>query len=94
VPVAVQRESGLAEGSEVAIRTLGPGVVLIESVEAIKDRIRGAAPRGVYDSVADVRAERDASDRLPLASDEELTAKPDEHDGDPGRDLLRSLGLE
>ncbi|MFD7056878.1 AbrB/MazE/SpoVT family DNA-binding domain-containing protein [Streptomyces mirabilis] len=67
VPVAVQRAVGLTEGDEVIIRAVSPGVVVVETPQAIKDRIRAGIPETAetFDAVADIRALRDTeSDRL------------------------------
>ncbi|QCB22173.1 AbrB/MazE/SpoVT family DNA-binding domain-containing protein [Streptomyces sp. SS52] len=63
VPVAIQRAIGLAEGDEVIIRAVSPGVVIVETPQAIKDRIRAGIPdtvdTGSLNAAADVRALRD-----------------------------------
>jgi len=73
VPVAVQREAGLAEGAEVIIRAMAPGVVVVETPQAVKDRIRAGIPSDAaaepYDAVADIRALRDTEqDRITTLS--------------------------
>ncbi|WP_405856892.1 AbrB/MazE/SpoVT family DNA-binding domain-containing protein [Streptomyces sp. NBC_01515] len=69
VPVALQRAVGLAEGDEVIIRAVGPGVVIVETPQAIKDRIRAGIPGtvdpGSLDAAAEVRALRDTEDGRP-----------------------------
>ncbi len=69
VPVAVQRAVGLTEGDEVIIRAVSPGVVVVETPQAIKDRIRAGIPATAetenFDAVADIRALRDTeNDRI------------------------------
>jgi bifunctional DNA-binding transcriptional regulator/antitoxin component of YhaV-PrlF toxin-antitoxin module len=63
IPVAVQKAAGIAEGDEVIIRCTAPGVVMVETPDAVKDCIRAGIPEGVdptaYDAIADVRALRD-----------------------------------
>ncbi|MBJ7004810.1 AbrB/MazE/SpoVT family DNA-binding domain-containing protein [Streptomyces sp. CRPSP2-6A1] len=63
IPVALQRAAGLAEGAEVIIRVLRPGVVIVETPQAVKDRIRAGIPptaeTASFDAVADVLALRD-----------------------------------
>jgi bifunctional DNA-binding transcriptional regulator/antitoxin component of YhaV-PrlF toxin-antitoxin module len=67
IPVALQRAAGLAEGDDVVIRAVAPGVFTLESVQAVMDRIRAAAPAApegtTWDATAEIRAERDAEDR-------------------------------
>ncbi|SEM21422.1 hypothetical protein SAMN05414137_120193 [Streptacidiphilus jiangxiensis] len=66
IPVALQRAAGRTEGAEVGIRVVGPGGFTIEFVQAVKDRIRAAAPKAPagapYDAVAEIRADRDNED--------------------------------
>lgn len=40
IPIAVRREATIGEGDEVILRYAGPGVVVIETPDAVKDRIR------------------------------------------------------
>lgn len=46
VSSAVRREAGIAEGDVVAVRAVRPGVVMIETMQAIKDSIRAGNPDG------------------------------------------------
>lgn len=66
IPVALQRAAGLAEGDEVIIRAVRPGVVIVETPQAIKDSIRAGIPPDAdvqsYDAVADIRALRSRTD--------------------------------
>lgn len=62
IPVAVQNEANIHEGDAVVIRADGPGVVIVETRQAIKDRIRAGIPSDPdqqFDAVADIRALRD-----------------------------------
>lgn len=63
IPAAVQREASISEGDEVIVRAVSPGVVIIETREAIREAIRAAIPpdadRASYDAAADVRALRE-----------------------------------
>jgi bifunctional DNA-binding transcriptional regulator/antitoxin component of YhaV-PrlF toxin-antitoxin module len=65
IPVAVQKAAGIAEGDEVIIRCTAPGVVTVETPDAIREAFRTAIPpnvdHSVYDAVADVRALRDGT---------------------------------
>ncbi|WP_404870949.1 hypothetical protein ACI1MP_37490 (plasmid) [Kitasatospora griseola] len=103
IPVAIQKAVGIGEGVEIVIRAEGPGVFVIETVEAVKERIRAAAapppPGEVYDAVVEVRALRDSERHNQLAADElpsldtgaPLSGSPDPEPPDPGPDLLRRL---
>jgi AbrB family looped-hinge helix DNA binding protein len=66
IPVAMQRAAGIKEGDEVIIRCEKPGVITVETLQAIKDRIRAGIPadadRESYDAVAEVRALRNSED--------------------------------
>jgi bifunctional DNA-binding transcriptional regulator/antitoxin component of YhaV-PrlF toxin-antitoxin module len=46
IPSAIQEEAGVAVGDRLIIRAAGPGVVVIETPQAVKDRIRSAATGG------------------------------------------------
>lgn len=64
IPVALQREAGLAEGDEVVLRVVAPGEVAVETPTAILARIRSGVPKGSadLDATAEIRAEREAED--------------------------------
>lgn len=102
LPVAVRRASGLEEGSEVVATSLGKGRVLLETVEAVRERVWAGAPDpdASVDSVADVRRMR----REDIAISDEAAARrsvagsstPDESSSTPdenGAALLSRLGL-
>jgi bifunctional DNA-binding transcriptional regulator/antitoxin component of YhaV-PrlF toxin-antitoxin module len=100
VPAAVQRDSGVLEGDEVVVRSAGPGIVIVESVKAIKDRIRAGAPEPGghrYDAVAEIRAARDHDSAMSAGghTDDPEPGLPrgGPGDEDPGAEMLRSLGL-
>ncbi|CAL9522313.1 hypothetical protein SUDANB105_03838 [Streptomyces sp. enrichment culture] len=89
VPVAVQRAVGLTEGAEVIIRALRPGVVIVETPQAVKDRIRAGIPPTAetenFDAVGEVRALRDAegSRMNHLSTPQELSDRPASRAGPP-----------
>lgn len=91
VPVAVQRAVGLAEGTEVIVRALRPGVVIVETPQAIKDRIRAGIPptaeTETFDAARDVRALRDTdADRIDdLGTPQELHTQPTPRAGPPDK---------
>ena len=82
VPVALQRAAGLVEGAEVIIRALRPGVVIVETPQAVKDRIRAGVPptaeTASFDAVADIRALRatDAARTEHLSAPQESLHQP------------------
>ena len=59
IPVALRQQAGIEEGDLVVLRFEQPGVIVIETVQAVRDRIRAGAPPGEYDAAAEVRALRD-----------------------------------
>lgn len=64
IPVAVQREAGIKEGDAVIVTVQGPGVITVETRQAVIDRIRsGVTDPGSerYDATAEVRALRDGT---------------------------------
>ncbi|MER6399321.1 AbrB/MazE/SpoVT family DNA-binding domain-containing protein [Kitasatospora sp. NPDC001603] len=65
IPVALQRAAGVAEGEEVVIRVVGPGVFAIESVQSIEDGLLAefASIQRPTDAVAAIRADREDDDR-------------------------------
>ncbi|MEV7945482.1 AbrB/MazE/SpoVT family DNA-binding domain-containing protein [Streptomyces rubiginosohelvolus] len=87
VPVALQRAAGLTEGDEVIITAVRPGVVIVETPQAIKDRIRAgnpaAADTDAFDAVADIRALRDSERDRPdhLSSPNDLKDQPSSRAG-------------
>lgn len=46
IPSAIQAAAGIAVGDRLIVRVVGPGVVVIETPQAVKDRIRSAASGG------------------------------------------------
>ncbi|MFE6520504.1 AbrB/MazE/SpoVT family DNA-binding domain-containing protein [Streptomyces sp. NPDC057794] len=84
IPVAVQRDAGLTEGDEVIIRAVGPGVVVVETPQAVLDRIRAGmrADADSPDALTEVRALRDAdAERLDRLSAPQ--AQPESGAGPP-----------
>ncbi|MFD4482137.1 hypothetical protein ACFWPU_39335 [Streptomyces sp. NPDC058471] len=60
VPAAVQKLARLHEGDQLVIRAVAEGSFVVETVEAVKARMRAAAPAGTWDSAVDAR--EDAAD--------------------------------
>jgi bifunctional DNA-binding transcriptional regulator/antitoxin component of YhaV-PrlF toxin-antitoxin module len=46
IPSALQEEAGIAVGDRLIVRVEGPGVVVIETPQAVKNRIQSAASGG------------------------------------------------
>lgn len=55
----LREEAGIKEGDEVIIRVVRPGVIAVETPQAVKDKIRSGVPGGLdtaaLDAVADVQ---------------------------------------
>ncbi|MDH6133912.1 bifunctional DNA-binding transcriptional regulator/antitoxin component of YhaV-PrlF toxin-antitoxin module [Kitasatospora sp. MAA4] len=65
IPVAIQNTVHVGEGTEVVIRSLGEGTFIVETLDAVKRRLRAAAPVGDGDSAAEARedaAEEEAAE--------------------------------
>ncbi|MEY9988125.1 antitoxin component of MazEF toxin-antitoxin module [Streptomyces sp. V4I8] len=57
IPAALQRSTGITEGAEYVIRATDDGALVVETVEAVKRRLRAAAPPGEWDATAEARAD-------------------------------------
>lgn len=95
LPVAVRRAAGLEEGSDVVAIALGKGRVLLETGEAVRERVWAGAPDpdATADSVADVRRMRQQdtaiSDKAAVRRSVADSGTSDER----GAALLSRLGL-
>ena len=58
IPVATRRAANLAEGDEVVAIALGEGRVLIQTVDAVRQRVWRAAPTAAPNPTKDVRQMR------------------------------------
>ena len=100
LPVAVRRAAGLEEGSDVVAIALGKGRVLLETVDAVRERVWAGAPHPdtSADSVADVRKMRQEdtaiSDKAAVRRSVANSGTSDSHTSDErGAALLSRLGL-
>lgn len=60
IPVALRQQAGIEEGDLVILRYVSPGVIVVETRDAVMRRIRAGAQSGeTGDAVADVRSLRD-----------------------------------
>lgn len=95
LPAPVRRAAHLAEGDRVIARADGPGRIVLETRDAIRDRVWAAAPtfQGL-DAVADVRDMRDEDAAI---SDANFMRRVDAADAEvaeaTGQRLLDTLGL-
>lgn len=87
VPAAIQRAVGLTEGDEVIIRAVGPGVVVVETPQAVLDRIRAgmqSAGPDSADALTEIRALRDAdTERIDRLAPQEPLHQPESGAGPP-----------
>ena len=96
LPAAVRRAAGIPEGAQVVAQAIGPGRMVIETVDAVRHRVWSASSEGDgVDSTTDVRALREEDivtvDRAAQVRSRvcEDTADSDE----VGSALLAHLGL-
>lgn len=61
LPAEVRAAAGLAVGEVVGVRVLGEGRVVLESLPAIRERIRAMVPPGTRGVVDELLAERRAA---------------------------------
>jgi AbrB family looped-hinge helix DNA binding protein len=96
LPSAVRRAARIEEGAEVVARLLGEGQLLIETKDAVRARVWGAAPEPAgLDTTADVRALRSEDIALVAknaARQAELSSTEQDSDA-AGAALLAHLGL-
>lgn len=60
LPAAIRRAAHIEEGAELVARLVGEGQMLLETKDAVRARVWGAAPQSSdLDVTADVRAMRD-----------------------------------
>lgn len=91
VPIDVRRAAGFEEGDEVVLRVEEPGRVVMESRQAIRDRVWAAAPEEAAIVPAEVtRGEEVELEERHAAARAEIRGDADEI----GRRLLTSLGLD
>jgi bifunctional DNA-binding transcriptional regulator/antitoxin component of YhaV-PrlF toxin-antitoxin module len=95
LPAAVRRAAHIPDGATVVAHAAGEGRIVIETVDAIRARVWGAAPEpSDLDAAADVRAMRDEDNRTTdEAAERRSAAAADAGEGDAGARLLAHLGL-
>lgn len=95
LPAAVRRAAHIPDGATVVAHAAGEGRIVIETVDAIRARVWGAAPEpSDLDATADVRAMREEDSQIADASAERRSAAAaDPGEGDAGARLLAHLGL-
>lgn len=64
IPVAVQQAAGIKEGDVVIVRATAPGVVTVETRQAVINRVREGVttPSEAQDAVTELRSLRDGQD--------------------------------
>ena len=95
LPAAVRRAARIPDGATVIAHAAGEGRIVIETADAIRARVWGAAPEPCdLDAVADVRALRHEDNQIADAAAERRSAAPvGSGGGDAGARLLAHLGL-
>lgn len=62
IPAALQRSTGMTEGTEFVMRETEDGALVLETVEAVKRRLLAAAPPGKGDAAAETREDQAAEE--------------------------------
>ncbi len=98
LPAAIRRAAHIEEGTELVARLVGDGQLLLETKDAVRARVWGAAPQPAgLDAAADVRAMRDEDIAVEARNANRWTAAltgRSEADSDAtGAALLAHLGL-
>lgn len=58
IPAVLQRSTGITEGTEYVIRATEDGALVVETVAAVKRRLRAAAPVGNWDATVEAREDQ------------------------------------
>ena len=95
LPVAVRRAAGFEEGSDVVAVALGKGRVLLETVDAVRERVWAGAPDQdtSVDSVADVRQMRQEDTAISDKAAARRSSAGSSASDERGAALLSRLGL-
>lgn len=96
LPVSIRRAAGFVEGTEVVAVVLGEGRVLLETVDAVRQRVWAGAPdpAAADDSTTDVRRMREDDVAVSDAAAVRRSASPESGGSDDrGAALLARLGL-
>lgn len=96
LPAAVRRAAHFEEGTQVVAIALGEGRVLLETVDAVRQRVWDGAPAatdGSSDAAADVRRMREDDIAISDAAAARRSATPSDGGEDRGAALLAKLGL-
>ncbi|MEI6622199.1 MAG: AbrB/MazE/SpoVT family DNA-binding domain-containing protein [Actinomycetes bacterium] len=95
LPADVRKAAGFTEGTEVIAHTEGYGRVVVETSDAIRDRIWAASPpQTSIDATADIRAAREEDVRVSDQAAAHRCGERSNADSDArGEALLKHLGL-
>jgi AbrB family looped-hinge helix DNA binding protein len=96
LPAAIRRAAHIEEGAELVARLVGDGQMLLETKDAVRARVWGAAPQpAALDVTADVRAMRNEDIALEgrNAARREIGAGSEVDSDAAGAALLAKLGL-
>lgn len=94
LPVALQRACGFAPGAELVARPIGKGTFVVESTDAVLERIWSRLPEGASgDAVGALEDWRAASGEVRRAALESPALAPEEESEGRAAQLLAELGL-
>ena len=95
LPAPVRRAAQVAEGDRLIARAEGRGRIVLETPDAIRERVWAAAPRcQELDATADVRAMRDEDNGISDANFMRRSELTDPENAEAvGQRLLAKLGL-
>lgn len=95
LPAPVRRAAQVAEGDRVIARAEGRGRIVLETPDAIRERVWAAAPRSQdTDATADVRAMRDEDNGISDANFMRRSEVADPENAEAiGQRLLAKFGL-
>ena len=96
LPAAVRRAAGIPDGAQVIARSIGPGRIVIETIDAVRDRVWSASSDSAgVDSTTDIRALREEDiNTADRAAQARSRVEDDTTESDAvGLSLLAHLGL-
>ncbi len=94
LPVAVRRAARIPDGAEVVAHADGEGRIVVETIDAIRQRVWGGAPAPAgLDATADVRRMREEDAKIADAAAAVRSQAGKSANSNSGAALLAHLGL-
>ena len=95
LPAAVRRAAGIPDGAQVIARAIGPGRIVIETIDAVRDRVWSASSDSAGVDSTDIRALREEDiNTADRAAQARSRVEDDTTESDAvGLSLLAHLGL-